>query len=257
MQSKYERIFNRMKKMINRAEYIEKPKMIKRKCERLWKWLKGNYISPCICLAILIGLTSCDEHRDFPDTSMKIGHVVCTDGQVMSFEDSESLGKEPIAVVFYINNDAEVEGHGYAVYFKDTPNRAFTDSIGINQGTSADILAYDGNLNTYKMFSNTACSSPIAESVYNMWKYGQSAYIPAVAQMRLLYQAKATINPIIEKCGGTPIPDEPAKCWYWTSTEVEGQQTAKAWLYSLASGAMQETPKLQAHKVRPIITIND
>ena len=35
---------------------------------------------------------------------------------------------------------------------------------------------------------------------------------------------------------------------YWTSTEVEGQQTVKAWLYSTASGAMQETPKTQAHK---------
>ena len=28
-------------------------------------------------------------------------------------------------------------------------------------------------------------------------------------------------------------------------------------LYSTASGAMQETPKTQAHKVRPIITINN
>jgi hypothetical protein len=37
---------------------------------------------------------------------------------------------------------------------------------------------------------------------------------------------------------------------------VEGQQTAKAWLYSMSSGAMQETPKIQAHRVRPIITIN-
>ncbi|KAA5299734.1 DUF1566 domain-containing protein, partial [Phocaeicola dorei] len=46
-------------------------------------------------------------------------------------------------------------------------------------------------------------------------------------------------------------------CWYWTSTEVEGQQTVKAWLYSTASGTMQETPKTQAHKVRPIITINN
>ena len=33
--------------------------------------------------------------------------------------------------------------------------------------------------------------------------------------------------------------------------------TAKAWLYSMGSGAMQETPKVQAHRVRPIITINE
>ena len=257
MQSRYERIYNRMKKLINRAERIDKPKMLKRKCERLWKWIRGNSLFAVSILSLLFTLPSCDGHKDFPDTAMKIGHVVCTDGQVMSYEECEAFNKEPIAVVFYINNNIEVEGHGFAVYFKDTPNKAFTDSIGIAQGTSADILAYDGNLNTYRMFANTACSSPIAESVYDMWKYGQSAYIPSVAQMRLLFQAKETINPIIEKCGGIPIPDEPAKCWYWTSTEVQDQQTAKAWLYSLASGTMQETPKLQEHKVRPIITIND
>ena len=27
-------------------------------------------------------------------------------------------------------------------------------------------------------------------------------------------------------------------CWCWTSTEVKGQQTAKAWLYSLGSGVV-------------------
>ena len=75
--------------------------------------------------------------------------------------------------------------------------------------------------------------------------------------MRLLYAAKETINPMIVKCGGAPLPDEPDDCWYWTSTEVKGQQTAKAWLYSIESGAMQETPKIQAHKARPIITLND
>lgn len=97
----------------------------------------------------------------------------------------------------------------------------------------------------------------MAESVFALWKYGQSAYVPSVAQMRLLYAARGIINPVIEKCGGDPLPTEANECWYWTSTEVEGQQTVKAWLYSTASGAMQETPKTQAHKVRPIITINN
>jgi hypothetical protein len=52
------------------------------------------------------------------------------------------------------------------------------------------------------------------------------------------------------------LPLDEYDCWYWTSTEVSGQETAKAWLYSTGSGAMQETPKTQAHKLRPIITMN-
>ena len=100
-------------------------------------------------------------------------------------------------------------------------------------------------------------ASPMAEAVFDLWRYGQSAYVPSVAQMRLLYALREVVNPVIERCGGQPLPDEADDCWYWTSTEVEGQQTAKAWLYSLGSGAMQETPKIQAHKVRPIITLNE
>lgn len=90
-----------------------------------------------------------------------------------------------------------------------------------------------------------------------MWAYRQSAYIPSVAQMRLLFSVKKSVNSLIEKCGGTPIPDDADLCWYWTSTEVQGQETAKAWLYSLGSGSIQEPPKTQPHKIRPIITLNN
>ena len=125
------------------------------------------------------------------------------------------------------------------------------------QGTSADIMAYDGNENTFALYDTQETASPMAEAVFDLWRYGQSAYVPSVAEMRLLYTMRKIINPVIEQCGGEPLPLDENDCWYWTSTEVEKQQTAKAWLYSMGSGAMQETPKVQAHKVRPIITINE
>ena len=123
----------------------------------------------------------------------------------------------------------------------------------MKHNTSADIAAFDGNGNTHAMYSTG--TSPAASAVFDMWQYGQSAYIPSVAQIKLLYQARSVVNTYIRKCGGDVIPDNPDECWYWTSTEVKDQETAKAWLYSLASGALQETPKTQAHKVRPIITL--
>ncbi|MBO5193910.1 MAG: DUF1566 domain-containing protein, partial [Bacteroidales bacterium] len=78
---------------------------------------------------------------------------------------------------------------------------------------------------------------------------------PSVAQLRLLKETRSSINQGIVAIGGEPISDTPDGCWYWSSTEVAGQETAKAWLYSLSQGAIQETPKTQSHKVRPIITI--
>ena len=207
--------------------------------------------------ALGIGLTSCDGHHDPLDTSMKVGHILCTDGKTRSYEDYTTSGKEAIAVVFHVNSNPEVARTGYAVYLHDLAPEAFADSIGVAQGTSADLTAYDGNENTFALYDTDDVPSPMAMQVFDMWRYGQSAYVPSVAQMRLLYAAKSFINPYIEACGGEPLPDEADECWYWTSTEVKGQETAKAWLYSMGSGAIQETPKIQAHKVRPIITLNE
>jgi hypothetical protein len=205
----------------------------------------------------MIALTACDGHHELIDTSVKVGNILCTDGKVMSYEDYANSGKEAIAVVFYLNNNEDIEGSGYAVYLHDCQAAAFTDSLGVSQDTSADLTAYDGNSNTFALYSASDANSPMAEQVFDMWRYGQSAYVPSVAQMRLLYAAKEYVNPLIEKCGGEPLPDDSDEVWYWTSTEVSGQTIAKAWLYSLGSGAIQETPKDQAHKVRPIITLNE
>lgn len=219
---------------------------------------KKKYICG-LMTAVTVGilLTSCDAHIEFPDTTMQPCHILCTDGKVVTLDQCEAQGKSPIGVVFYVNQSGsnEHEGTGYAVYLWDITPEMFADSLGTKQNTSASMTKYDGNSNTFAIYNTKDMGSPLADAVFAIWQYGQSAYIPSVAQMQLLYRAKASVNAYIERCGGDPIPNEPDECWYWTSTEVSGQETAKAWLYSLSSGALQETPKDQAHKARPIITL--
>lgn len=210
---------------------------------------------PVVCVMMM--LSSCDEHQDFPDTGVKVGHVLCTDGRTYTLDAMRKAGKQPIAVVFHVNNNPEIEGNGYAVYLHELDPMQFADSLGITQGTSCDLTAMDGNVNTYAMYAARDCGSPLAEAVFDMWKYGQSAYIPSVAQMRLMYAVRDIINPYIETCGGDRLPDQQDHGWFWTSTEVSGMDAAKAWLFSLSSGAIQETPKLQAHPARPVITLNN
>lgn len=200
-----------------------------------------------------VTLSSCDEHIDFPDTAMKTCDILCTDGEIVRYDDMVSKGKTPIGVVFHVNQDGKTEGTGYAVYLWDVEPSAFSDSTGIKQNTSADPTVFDGNANTYAMYASGVSSA--AQSVFAIWKYGQSAYIPSVAQLQLLQAARGVVNSYISKCGGDVIPTEPNDCWYWSSTEVSGQEADKAWLFSLASGALQETPKQESHKIRPIITL--
>lgn len=206
---------------------------------------------------IALCFSSCDAHKDFPDTAMKVGHVLCTDGSVHSLSDVKSLNKQPIGVVFHINQSDSEEGLGYAIHLQELESRMFADTLGIPQGTSTSLTAFDGNKNTFSLYETKDANSPLAQSVFELWHNNQSAYVPSVAQMRLLFAVKDIINPVIKECGGTPIPSTIDECWFWTSTEVKDMETSKAWLYSLESGAIHETSKKQAHKARPIITLND
>lgn len=222
--------------------------------DNMKNWLYYKLRIPLLCLLPI--LASCDEHQDFPDTGIKVGQVLCTDGHVYTLEDMRQADKQPIAVVFHVTKDPAIEGNGYAVYLRELPATLFADSLGISQGTSCDLTAWDGNANTYAMYVTSDCGSPLADAVFDMWRFGQSAYIPSVAQMRLLYAARDVINPVIAACGGELLPVTQERDWYWTSTEVKDMDAAKAWLYSLSSGAIQETPKLQMHPARPVVTLN-
>ena len=201
-------------------------------------------------------LSSCDEHVQYPDNSLCVGDIVMSDGSVLRPAAADSSRLTPVAVVFYVNHNEAVQGDGYAVYMSSVEALAFADSLGVKQGTSASATSHDGNENTYSMYVCSSVSSPAAERVFDMWICGQSAYVPSVAQLRLLYASLDIVNASIDRLGGQLLSVQTPSCWYWTSTEVAGQEDNKAWLYSLSSGAVQETPKTERHSLRPVITLN-
>lgn len=222
--------------------------------------IKNFFIVGVVVLSLC--LVSCDEHKDFPDTAVKVGHVLCTDGSLLTLSQADSLGKEPYAVVFYVNHDDDADFFGYAVYLWDVAPTAFADSLGVEQGTSADISAYDGNSNTSALYNTTDTSSPLASSVFSLWKDGQSAYVPSVAEMRLLCASKTEVNNTLRAMKERHmdvdiLPETENDGWYWTSTEVEGQEAYKAWLFSIVPsyGQCQECPKDEEHKCRPVVTV--
>lgn len=204
----------------------------------------------------LLPLTSCHcDHVNKP--AISVGNLLCADGSFCLPADVVNSKSKPVAVVFYVNTDDDVEGRGYAVWLRDLLPQSFADSLGVAQGSSTDIYDFEGDANTYAIYSCDEVSSQMAKEVFNMWSYGQSAYIPSVGQMRLLYNSRDVVNEVIANVGGEIIPVDNQQCWYWTSTEVEGQAEYKAWLYSLGAGSAMETPKDQSHRIRPIITLID
>lgn len=200
-------------------------------------------------------MTSCDNHVPY-DPELHVGYILCDDHTYLDtasfFGQSQ---RKAIGVVFAEKTD---DHPVLAVSLKETSG-AFCDSLGIENGTSGDLEKYDGFTNTIAMYqsydSETGKGSPIAMTMMNFHEYGQSNYIPSVAELRLLSRSARLINPIIEKCGGTAINMD-SNCWYWTSTEVKENTTAQAWLCSLVNGGIMPTPKTENHKVRAIFQIN-
>ena len=182
---------------------------------------------PAVVMAIAVA--ACDAHIEVPDTAVRPGHILCTDGTTLPYSEYEQSGKQAIAVVFHTDPNGETDGDGYAVYLWDIAPQAFADSLGIEQGTSADITAYDGNANTFALYDTRETASPMAEAVFDLWRYGQSAYVPSVAQARLLYAARATVNPGIERCGGDAPPPVPDHRWDGTSPGGGGPQAVRGW----------------------------
>lgn len=173
-------------------------------------------------------ITSCEECEHEGDrsiaSSLQVGDVVCSDGSVLSKEKFSSSKKEPVAIVYHVNRNPEIKALGYAVSIRNVAPKAFTDSLGVEQETSASLEKEDGNENTHAMYRNEEVKSPLAVYVFDMWRYGQSAYIPSVKQLTYLYQQIGLVNQRIESVGGLPISLQPGDCWLWTSSEVEGQR---------------------------------
>lgn len=220
--------------------------------------MKQKYISIfCGLLTVLLQslLVSCDEHEPI-DYGHHIGYVLCEDHSCMdtaAFFSQNS--KKAVGVVF-----AEAtEQHPAMAVMLNEAHGAFCDSLGLDNGTSQDIEAFDGFTNTVAMFNSgvqkTGKGSPIALEMFNFHHHGQSDYIPSVAEQRLLMKSAPHINSIIGKLGGQPI-DLSLDTWYWTSTEVKDNPNYQAWLCSSANGGIMETPKTESHKVRAIVKLN-
>lgn len=198
--------------------------------------------------ALVLTLASCDEHEAVViDNSLHVGDVVCSNGQILSLDRYEASEQNltAIAVVYDVDeNDQRYNGaRGYAVMLREVNPAVYSDSIPCSLGASTDTAAYNGFDNTYKL--RTSGHSPLSESIAVLMPTYESAVVPSVAEMKRLFYAKQTINPVLKALGGDILPDVATQCHYWTSTETNDLQA-----YTLAVGADLRPMTLTADKDR-------
>ena len=222
----------------------------------LKKIFKGITVAALSALTILTPM-SCDEHEAI-DNGIHIGYILCNDHSTMSVD--QYLSQDNLKAVAVVFAEATDEHPTLAVMIEDNPPLAFCDSIGMSLGCSSDINAFDGFQNTSNMQNaydeKNQKGSPLANYVFRSHMYGQSDYIPSVAEIRKLVTATPAVNKILERIGGKPISTSGENGWYWTSTSVEANPQAQAWLCSMSTGRIQETPQDESHSSRGIVALN-
>ena len=214
-------------------------------------------------LLLSASLVSCDEHEPI-DLGIHPGHILLADGNVVNSDDYFLRGDSTaVGIIFSEMIDNE---YYLAVMLSELPPLQFCDSLlGMVQGTSCDLDAYDGRHNTIALWNSfdnkTFHGSPLANAAYSAHEYGMSDFVPSVAEMKLLYSQRDKVNDVIERLNkqdvryaAVPLSTDRATddCWYWTSTEVKDNQALQAWLFSMNSGTPHETGKEKVHHARKV-----
>lgn len=232
---------------------------VRKKIERL----SGSVLMTAILLLSGV-LASCDDH-EFLDTNVHAGHILCADGSMLS--EQEYLAQKDVKAVGVVYSEILDDGTFLAVLLSDGMPVEFCDSVGYEQGTSRSLTALDGFQNTVSL-QNTrdkknGHGSPLGDEVFRSHIYGQSDYIPSVTEARMLYSSRHRVNSVMtvlakhEPDLGVQLLDTSGEIsgWYWTSTEVEANPGMQAWLISMASGVIHETPKTERHPYRAIVRV--
>lgn len=213
-----------------------------------------------LLVLLSLGMTACDDHIEI-DKNIYPGFVLCDNHQALSLEEYQQQSvQKAVGVIFAVADDAHPT---LAVMLDELPPIQYSDTLGYIQGTSGDQSAYDGYANTTALQNSydvkTHHGSPLADAAFRYHQYGQSDYIPSVAEFKLLVRSLPVVNPIILALKGTPVrmDGNTGACWYWTSTEVSGNPGNQAWSCSAANGKPQETPKDTSYPARAICSLND
>lgn len=229
--------------------------------------MKTKILSMTVCLLAAFGLCSCDEH-DPLDLDIHPGYILCDDGRVLSPDVFDEHVNVPVAVVFA----PLTEKHPVlAVLLDELDYVTFSDTL-VEQKTSGSVTDYDGYMNTVALQTSKIARDTLSQqltgkkwycsdlglSAFRSHYFAQSDYVPSVSELGLLFLSLSTVNPVIERCGGTPVRTSPegGGCWYWSSTEVAENKPNQAWLFSMADGSRHRTPKTNGYRARLIVEYN-
>ena len=152
-----------------------------------------------IAVAVMGGVTSCEEHTDEYDGSLRVGNILLADNSVVSPQGYDADGQQAVGVIFYCNRDTAlvISTHELGCY-------AYADSLGTVGSVDSDSRTLCGAENTAALLVSEI-PTPAAEAVVAFRSPMASWALPSAGELRAL----AAMLPVVENSmriiGGEPF----------------------------------------------------
>lgn len=203
--------------------------------------------------------SSCTEHEDMIDTSLRVGNLYCADGSVISPAGYPNSGKTAVGVIFWVNNNSDMTtDRAYIVSLENLPAVQWCDTTENISSVSTDKeMKFDGKTNTTNLIDwgiKEGRETPAVTIAYNYVKNNISGwFLPSLAQANEISAKRNVLYNSFASCGGEEFGD--TNFGYWTSNQDKDGASQNAIYIILSQGKATGSNKLGNFAVRPIIAI--
>lgn len=113
--------------------------------------------------------------------------------------------------------------------------------------SSSALSDYNGKSNSAAIIAALESKSTAAYTCsINTFLNGDAGYLPALGQMKVIYDNKTAINNLLTAMGGRTLRDDS----HWTSTQCDA---TRAWRMDMTNGKRAQLLKTEWARIRPII----
>ena len=201
-----------------------------------------------MAVAVMGGMTSCEEHTDEFDGSLRVGNILLADNSVVSPQGYDADGLQAVGVIFYCNRDTAL-----VVSTHELGSYAYADSLGTVGSVDSDSRTLCGAENTAALLVSEI-PTPAAEAVADFRSPMASWALPSAGELRALASMLPVVENSMRMIGGEPFSDG-----QYVSSTQDGSSSESEQMYYLSvavrSGFVTSTIKTTPGRVRPVLRI--
>ena len=213
----------------------------------LFHYLHGLLMSVVVMSSVII-LSSCEEHTDIYDRSIKVGSILLSDNTVIDPMGYDSRDCQAVGVIFYVNKDTTL-----VVGLKELGSFQFSDSLGTVTSIVNDAVSKCGMENTAAIMASDI-HSPAVEAVRNYPSPISGWALPSAGELKALSDNLCDVASSMRIVKGDAFSNG-----QYVSSSQDGASSESEQMYyysvSLKNGFVTSTVKTTPGKVRAVLRL--